>query len=146
MMKSKLGLIGDNKDDLKLINSLLNWMEESKADYTNTFCHLMDIKIDQDKNFEDINFLNWKKRWHERLKINKNTSEKNMKLMRSVNPVLIPRNHKVEKALETAEKGDYKSINQLIEVLKNPYSEKKNILEYQIPLNSNENYQTFCGT
>ena len=66
--------------------------------------------------------------------------------MKSVNPLIIPRNHKVEEALETAEKGNFKSLNQLIEILKEPYSQQKNILDYQIPSDFNKNYQTFCGT
>ena len=66
--------------------------------------------------------------------------------MRSVNPLVIPRNHKVEEALEISKRGDFEYVNQLIKVLKEPYSQQKNILEYQIPSNFNENYQTFCGT
>jgi len=121
-------------------------MHQKKLDYTNTFCHLMNIKIDKNKNFEDLDFQNWKKRWQDRLQINKNIPEKNIELMKSVNPLIIPRNHKVEEALEMTEKSDFKSINQLIEVLKKPYSQQKNILEYQLTSNFNENYQTFCGT
>jgi len=135
----------DSKDKL-LIVDLLTWMHQKKVDYTNTFCHLMNIKIDKNENFEDSDFQNWKKRWEQRLKINKNTPEKNIKLMKSVNPLIIPRNHKVEKALEAAGKSDLNSVNQLIEILKRPYSQQKNILEYQIPSNSDESYQTFCGT
>ena len=68
-----------------------------KADYTNTFCHLMNFEIQKREIFEDADFQNWKKRWQERLKINNDNSEKkHKKLMRSVNPLLIPRNHKVE--------------------------------------------------
>ena len=43
MMRNKLGLFGlDNKDKF-LILDLLTWMHEKKADYTNTFCHLMNL-------------------------------------------------------------------------------------------------------
>ena len=135
-----------DKKDKFLIIDLLTWMHQNKVDYTNTFCHLMNIKVDQNKKFENINFQNWKKRWQERLKINKSIQEKNMKLMKSVNPLVIPRNHKVEEALEISKRGDFEYVNQLIEVLKKPYSHQKNILEYQIPSNFNESYQTFCGT
>ena len=41
MMRDKLGLFGEDKDDLELINNLLNWMKSNQADYTNTFCNLM---------------------------------------------------------------------------------------------------------
>ena len=43
MMRDKLGLFGEDQNDLKLINNLLNWMESNQADYTNTFCQLMGI-------------------------------------------------------------------------------------------------------
>ena len=146
MMRDKLGLFGTDEKDKFLILDLLTWMHQKKFDYTNTFCHLMNEKIKEDKNYEDEDFQNWKKRWNERLKTNNNTPEKYLKLMKSVNPLIIPRNHKVEEALETAEKGDFNSVNQLIEILKEPYSQQKNILDYQIPSDFNENYQTFCGT
>ena len=146
MMRNKLGLIGEDNKDKLLIIDLLTWMHQKKVDYTNTFCHLMNIKVDQTKKFEDINFQNWKKRWQERLKINKSIQEKNMKLMKSVNPLVIPRNHKVEEALEAAEKNDLKPITQLLEILKDPYTQKEDTLNYQIPSRSDEKYQTFCGT
>ena len=66
--------------------------------------------------------------------------------MKKINPLIIPRNHKVEEALGAAEKGDFNLVNKLIEVLKEPYSQQKNLLEYQTPSNFNESYQTFCGT
>ena len=39
-------------------------------------------QIDKNKNFEDLDFQNWKKRWQDRLQINKNIPEKNMELMK----------------------------------------------------------------
>ena len=66
--------------------------------------------------------------------------------MKTVNPLVIPRNHKVEEALEAAEKDNLKPVIQLVEILKDPYSKKKNIIDYQIPSNLSEKYKTFCGT
>ena len=45
--------------------------------------------------------------------------------MRNNNPLVIPRNHKVEEALEAAEKNDLKPFNKILEILKNPYAHKK---------------------
>jgi len=146
MMRDKLGLFGVDEKDKFLILDLLTWMHQKKVDYTNTFCHLMNEDINEDKNYEDKDFQNWKIRWDERLKTNNNTPEKYLKLMKTVNPLIIPRNHKVEEALEEAEKNNLKPINQLIEILKDPYSHQKDILDYQIGSNSDEKYQTFCGT
>ena len=145
-MRDKLGLFGVDKKDKFLILDLLTWMHQKKVDYTNTFCHLMNKNLNENKKYEDKDFQNWKIRWKERLKTNNNTPEKYLKLMKTVNPLIIPRNHKVEEAIEEAEKNNLKPIYQLIEVLKGPYSDQKNTLNYQLPSNSDEKYQTFCGT
>jgi len=146
MMRNKLGLLGADSKDKFLIIDLLTWMHQKKIDYTNTFCHLMNLKDYDVDLYKDNNFQDWKKRWNERLKRNNNTPEKYLKLMKKINPLIIPRNHKVEEALDAAEKGDFNLVNKLIEVLKEPYSQQKNLLEYQTPSNFNESYQTFCGT
>ena len=145
-MRDKLGLSGlDNKDKF-LILDLLTWMHEKKADYTNTFCHLMDLTPKKDELFNDSDLMNWKKRWKERLSKGNDTPNKYLELMKDSNPLIIPRNHKVEEALEAAEKNGLKPFTQLIEILKNPYAKKNDILDYQIPSNSGDKYQTFCGT
>ena len=146
MMRDKLGLFGVDEKDKYLILDLLTWMHQEKMDYTNTFCHLMNFEIANKENFKKDDFENWKKRWQERLKVNNNTPEKYMKLMRSVNPLVIPRNHKVEEVLNEANNGNMEPFNKFLEVLNKPYLEKKDIINYQIPLSSNEKYQTFCGT
>ena len=87
-----------------------------------------------------------KKRWNERLKTNNNTPEKFIKLMKTVNPLVIPRNHKVEEVLREAEINNLEPINKFIEILNQPYNKNKDILSYQIPSDINEKYQTFCGT
>ena len=146
MMRDKLGLFGVDEKDKLLILDLLTWMHQKKVDYTNTFCHLMNENIEKDKDYEDKDFQNWKIRWYERLKTNNNTPEKYLKLMKTVNPLVIPRNHNVEKVLAEAEKDNLKHITKIIEILKDPYTKKNNINDYQNPSNSDENYKTFCGT
>ena len=146
MMRDKLGLFGAEDKDKFLILDLLTWMHQKKLDYTNTFCHLMDFETEKKENFKDNIFLEWKKRWQDRLKVNNNTPEKYMKLMRSVNPLIIPRNRKIEEVLNDANNNNIKPFKEFLEILKNPYSEQKNIKDFQIPSTSNEKYQTFCGT
>ena len=146
MMRDKLGLFGVDDKDKFLILDLLTWMHQKKADYTNTFCHLMNFEIKDNQSFKDNDFQSWKTRWHERLKINNNSPEKYMNLMRSVNPLIIPRNHIVEEVLDKANDNDIEPLNKFLAILKKPYSEQKGILDYQVPSSSNEKYQTFCGT
>ena len=145
MMRDKLGLFGEDKNDLTLINKLLDWMKNNNADYTNTFCHLMGVKIDDEVYIND-DFKSWTNEWEKRLKLN-NSSEKHLELMKKTNPVVIPRNQKVEEALADADKGNLETMNKLLKVLSNPYSDQENIIEFQKPATiGNEKYQTFCGT
>jgi len=146
MMRDKLGLFGVEDKDKFLILDLLTWMHQKKMDYTNTFCHLMNFEIEKKQNFKDNDFLNWKKRWQDRLKVNNNTPEKYLKLMKSVNPLVIPRNHIVEDVLSEANNGNTKPLKKFLEVLNKPYSDQKDLISFQIPSSSNEKYQTFCGT
>jgi len=145
MMRDKLGLFGEDKNDLILINKLLDWMKNNNADYTNTFCHLMGVKIDDEVYIND-DFKSWTNEWEKRLKLN-NSSDKHLELMKKTNPVVIPRNQKVEEALTDADKGNLETMNKLLKVLSNPYSDQENIIEFQKPTPiGNEKYQTFCGT
>jgi uncharacterized protein YdiU (UPF0061 family) len=146
MMRDKLGLFGEDISDKKLINDLFNWMEKNKVDYTNTFCHLMGVKIN-DNEYKNDNFLEWSNEWKKRSGLNNSSKEKQIELMKKTNPIVIPRNHKVEEALTEADKGNLEKINKLIAILKNPYGDQKDIEEYQAPAPiSNKKYQTFCGT
>ena len=145
MMRSKIGLADEDEKDKFLILDLLTWMHQNKVDYTNTFCHLMNFQTQNDIVYENNEFSDWKKRWQERLSQN-SSSEKYINLMRSVNPIVIPRNHIVEDALKKANQGNFEPINNFLKILSSPYTDQKHITEYQIPSQSDENYQTFCGT
>ena len=145
MMRDKLGLFGEDKNDQTLINKLLEWMKNNSADYTNTFCHLMDGEID-DEIYKNDDFKGWTNEWQKRIKLN-NSSDKHLELMKKTNPLVIPRNQKVEEALADADKGNLETMNKLLKILSNPYSDQENIIEFQKPAPiSNEKYQTFCGT
>ena len=146
MMRGKLGLLGLDEKDKFLILDLLTWMHEKKADYTNTFCHLMNLGPIKNKLYNDNDFINWKKRWEERLLKNNDNPEKYLKLMRNNNPLIIPRNHKVEEALRAANQNNLEPIKKILKILEKPYDEQKEINDYQLPSSSNEKYQTFCGT
>ena len=63
------------------------------------------------------------------------------------NPLVIPRNHKVEEALEAANSGNLDPTKKLIKILEKPYEDKKEIIKYQSPAPlSDKIYKTFCGT
>ena len=122
-------------------------MKKNKADYTNTFIFLMQKKIKNSKIYNNSEFDLWKTKWVKRLEMFGNTHDKSMELMSSSNPVVIPRNHKIEEALMLANNGDLTLFNRLIKILKNPYLFNKDDLEFMSPApHSDKKYQTFCGT
>ena len=147
MMRKKLGLFREENEDKNLITTLLSWMHQNKADYTNTFCALIKKDAQKDKLFQNNSFLNWYQKWQTRLKLNKKPMELSLNLMRTTNPIVIPRNHKVEEALDAASiKDDLGPLFKLLQVLEKPYEDRSEIIAYQSPSTSNEQYQTFCGT
>ena len=64
------------------------------------------------------------------------------------NPSIIPRNHRVEEALEAAvTNGDYSIMEKLLEALANPYAYSTDQEDYCAPpAPTNRPYRTFCGT
>ncbi len=148
MMRKKIGLFREENEDETLITTLLSWMQKNKTDYTNTFCSLIKKDLLKDKLFEGTTFLNWYKQWQTRITKNKKPLESSLNLMRNTNPLIIPRNHKVEEVLHAASnKGDLMPMYNLLEVLQKPYEERSEIIAYQYPPTPSEQvYQTFCGT
>jgi uncharacterized protein YdiU (UPF0061 family) len=132
-------------NDKVLIDDLLDWMEKNKADYTNTFCYLMNIKTNSDEIYNNKDYISWSNRWQKRISINNNSKDKSLNLMKKSNPIVIPRNHKVEEALKAANENNIEPMNKLLSILNNPYETQSNIEEFQSP-SSDKEYQTFCGT
>ena len=105
----------------------------------------MGVELD-DEIYKNDDFKDWYNEWQKRLKLN-NSSDKHLELMKKNNPLVIPRNHKVEEALTDADKGNLETMNKFLKVLIKPYSVQENIIEFQKPAPiSDEKYQTFCGT
>jgi len=146
MMKNKLGLFGSDNIDKSLILELLNWIHKKKADYTNTFCYLMKHKIKDNDIYTDTEFLNWEKKWNDRLIKNNQSKKKSILLMKNNNPSIIPRNSKVEEVLNEAEQNNFSSLKKFLEILSDPYTDKEIPDEYKYPALSDKKYQTFCGT
>tara|TARA_B110000014_G_C19701697_1_gene367313 strand:+ start:12 stop:335 length:324 start_codon:yes stop_codon:yes gene_type:complete len=97
--------------------------------------------------FEDKDFIAWIKKWENRLLKNNKPFDLSLNLMKKNNPLVIPRNFKVEESLNDANNFNLDSTNKLIEALKNPYDNSLQRIEYQnIPPSDSKNYKTFCGT
>ena len=144
-MRKKLGLVNEEAEDEKLIHNLLQLMEKHKQDYTNTFRSLT-LRNFQEPFFKTPEFQDWYQGYEARLK---HQHEADIELlMKQHNPAVIPRNHRVEEALEAAvERGDYTVMDKLLSILSKPYAYSAEQEEYcTLPERPDEPYVTFCGT
>lgn len=133
MMSGKLGF--KEELDIKFIREFLNYLEDSHLDYTRTFRDLYRINPlpDNDK------FTKWYKKWKE--------LKPQTVIMDSANPNIIPRNHIVEDALfEASRKYNMKPLNNLLEILNNPYVDCDDEYYTNPPIDENPGYRTYCGT
>ena len=134
-------------EDKTLIEELLNLMHEYQADYTNTFRALTFNQLTDSDLFEVPEFTEWLELWHERLGRQEQSEEAIYQLMRDNNPAVIPRNHRVEAALEAAvEEEDFHVMKQLLNVLANPYAHTLEQANYATLPEAGGLYQTFVGT
>lgn len=147
-MRAKLGLLGEGEQDEELIKDLLTLMEKQGADYTNTFRALTFDKLADTALHGLDEFNEWLVRWQARLDSQSEPRAASYELMRNSNPAVIPRNHRVEAALEAAvNQGDYSVMEQLLQVLASPYAHSAEQEEYaKLPEQPASGYQTFCGT
>ncbi len=147
MMCSKLGLFHVRKGDEQLVSELLDWMSINKVDYTNTFRALSQLEKPGGEVYQNGQFQTWFSRWQNRLEDNIKSNESSIELMESLNPAVIPRNHKVEEALESATAGNLKPFKELIGALEDPYTNRASLDPYKnAPKPGGGVYKTFCGT
>ncbi len=148
---AKIGLAGGSEEDWNLAQALLSEMADGEADFTLTFRHLSSaLESGEDEPvarlFERPEGIQaWLKRWRARQEGTDRTEA--IALMRRFNPIFIPRNHRVEEAIQAGYKGDFKPFHRLNDVLRNPFEEQSGFAEYETPPLPHEVVRaTFCGT
>lgn len=147
-MRRKLGLFNEEAEDEALINELLSLMQKSGSDYTNTFRALTYGGIENMPLIKTREFAQWQELWKARLERQQESEDSSKQLMRDSNPAVIPRNHRVEEALNSAvNEGDYSVMERLLQVLLNPFEHSSGQEEYcTLPEAPAQPYRTFCGT
>ncbi len=150
MMREKLGLPGQQEEDISIATALLELMEEASADYTDTFRALSGATALSPALERARGWDAWRSGWDarcDRAKGDEPTSDARDR-MRRANPAVIPRNHLVEEALDAAVSAeDLGPFHRLLDALKSPYEERPELVPFQKqPPDSFSNYQTFCGT
>jgi len=144
MMCQKLGITNPLSKDESLIRELLSWMQDISADYTNTFLYIWgNTDIPHSELYEDERFKAWHTIWKQRVW----DLEAAQGTMKKHNPVYIPRNYLVEKVLDEATAWNYKNFHTFLEILKNPYTHRKDSDIYmEHDTEFERNYMTYCGT
>ncbi len=144
-MRAKLGLINEEAGDEALINGLLQWMHDYRADYTNIF---RSLSVDAQPISDNAAFAEWHASWQARFKRQEVTRHEAYQLMREHSPAVIPRNHRVEEALEAAfEREDLSVMHRLLDAINKPYDENSNRAYYASPApDGTPHYKTYCGT
>lgn len=149
-MRKKLGLFTERDEDLDLANGLHTLMQEAGSDYTRTFRALWRVA---DGDAETLNGLvtaegtkDWVARYQHRLMHDGDDTSRGVS-MNAVNPIYIPRNHKVEEALTAASNGDMEVFDRLLEILTTPFDEQPTAEAYALPAPDGFGpYTTYCGT
>ncbi|MEO9527844.1 protein adenylyltransferase SelO [Roseibium sp.] len=151
-MRAKLGLETEDLGDQELCETLLGLMQQQGVDHTLCFRRLGDAAAGAPDRFRDL-FTDlpaidaWLLDWRRRL-MQEAAPDTDLKArMNRVNPLYIPRNHKVEEALSAAETGDYTFVRTLLEAVGSPFEERPGLEAYAEPAPAAFGpYQTFCGT
>lgn len=154
-MFEKIGIQNIQKEDGKLLQNLLDWMQTNEIDYTCLF-RLLSNNLQKEDILDELHsmilsdseFIAWSEVWKDRLQQEEEPLENIYENMKSVNPAYIPRNHIVEQIIqEVTKKQDMNVMNNWMKVLSNPYQEQKSNPKYiKPPLPEEKVLQTFCGT
>ena len=147
--------------DGALALDLFERMAAQKADFTLTFRTLADAALSESADatvavdatvaalFEDPSvFAGFDGKWRARIAQEGGDAAERAAAMRRVNPAFIPRNHRVEAAIDAAVMRDDLSVfEELVTVLERPYDDQPEHAAYMLPAKPDERVmQTFCGT
>jgi uncharacterized protein YdiU (UPF0061 family) len=143
LMRPKLGLMDKKDGDAELINDWLKYLQDNALDYTLSFRELA-TRIDAS---DPARFGEFEQRWRQRVGNQVSESAEALALMDSVNPIYIPRNHRIEQAIQEALAGDLTVFKDLNVVLAQPFLEQPEYAQYaEAPEPDERVTQTFCGT
>jgi uncharacterized protein YdiU (UPF0061 family) len=143
LMRPKLGLLGAQEGDHELVNSWLDYLQDNELDYSLSFRELAQ-RVDSS---DEPRFGEFELRWRQRIGQQESAPAETAELMNSVNPLFIPRNHRVEQAINKAVTGDLSVFEELNTVLSQPCSEQPELAHYaEAPEPGERVRRTFCGT
>ncbi len=144
--EAKLGL-GEGVSR-ELIQEALQLLASQEVDFTLFFRRLTSVAGGGEKGSLEALFRDraafdaWFSKWERRRE-----KEDGLCRMKASNPVLIPRNHRVEQAIQAAYRGDFSVFDRLVEAYRMPYVENFEYADLEaLPRAEEVVRQTFCGT
>ncbi|MEJ2309998.1 MAG: YdiU family protein [Gammaproteobacteria bacterium] len=143
LMAARLGLAGRHEEDAGLVTAWLQHLQDHGLDYSRSFVQLAG-RLDND---ETAAFGDFEARWLQRIDSQPGGRREAARRMASVNPLVIPRNHQVERAIQAAFHGDFQPFHELRKVLAEPFDLPPDLAHYaEPPLPQERVEMTFCGT
>ena len=143
MMRSKLGFAFEDNHDVDFIEKLEILLQRSETDMTLFFRKLGDFK--KDVAFDGLSLISdafykpdeikdtlksewesWFSTYGKRLEKEERDDSERKSAMNTVNPKYVLRNYMAQLAIDAADNGDYSVIEELFNILRNPYDEQKN--------------------
>jgi uncharacterized protein YdiU (UPF0061 family) len=153
ILRSKLGLLRDDPEDVRLVSRLLDLMEAQGADWTLTFRRLSDAlrgapAAARAQFLAPDPFDLWLAEWQARVGNGRGAPAERAAAMDRVNPLVIARNHSVEAALDAAVGGDGAPFEALLAALCAPFTARPGLDAFVLPPPSafTEGFRTYCGT
>ncbi|MEM9051348.1 MAG: YdiU family protein [Bacteroidota bacterium] len=143
MMSNKLGILNPADEDLNLIKECLRQLMRHEVDYTNFFTELRRGGELINELREKESFAEWYTNW-DIARTRNGSITGSEAIMAKTNPVIIPRNHMVEKVLDEAVAGNMEPFHEFLAKLSDPYNDAASL--QKVPADYDEDYQTFCGT
>jgi uncharacterized protein YdiU (UPF0061 family) len=160
-LRAKLGLSGQvasgDAADTALGESWLDLLHAQGVDFTLAWRRLGDAAEGFDAPLRALfpgqpGLDRWLQRWRERCAAEDAGADRaalRAEAMRRVNPWLIPRNHRVEEALDAAsDSGDLRPFESLLNALQRPFDENPALARHAEPAPGEfmAQFRTFCGT
>ena len=146
VFRAKIGLATEEDEDAALIQTLLDRMETLRADFTNTF-RALGTAAARDEFLDPAGFDAWEAEWRARLSREGASPASRIDGMGRANPAVIPRNHRIEEAIQAGVGGDLAPFHRLVEVLARPFDDRSEDADLRRPPAEDEVVrQTFCGT
>jgi uncharacterized protein YdiU (UPF0061 family) len=146
--REKIGLPGIEAMDTEIIRELLLILARMRADHTHFFRSLGEPRALVEPVLGGVEFAAWHRRWLERLGAWRPELEAARRRMPQVNPRVVPRNWRVQAALDAAVAGDPAPFRRLVEILRRPFDPEQILTPEEAgpALPGREPYVTYCGT